>query len=101
MSLPRKAIVGSIVYLSLLILLYIFLPNLVHRQEFDQAFVPWQKDPSSQNKAILEIQKRMNMVIQLEASAATAFVLWIAGFTWYCVARHIPHRQTGTCITSK
>ena len=89
MSLPRKAILGAAVYLFLLTLLYVLLPNLVHRKEFDDAFVTWQKNPSPEGEAALRIQQRRNEFIQLENSAAIGLVLWSAGFACYVIARRL------------
>lgn len=86
-SVARKAMIGTALYLSLLALAYVLVPNLIHRKQFDLAFDSWRKNPSSQNEALLRTQQHRNMIIQPEGSAIGALVLWVAGFASYRVVR--------------
>src|SRR5260370_40837500 len=69
---------GTVLYLSLLALLYALVPSLIHRRQFDLAFESWHKNPTSQNEASHSTAQQHD--IQLEGSAIAALVLWVAGF---------------------
>src|SRR5260370_37035412 len=69
---------GTVLYLSLLALLYALVPSLIHRRQFDLAFESWHKNPTSQNAAAHSTTQQHD--IQLEGSAIAALVLWVAGF---------------------
>lgn len=87
-SVARKTMLCAVLgYLSILTLLYVLVPNLIHRRQFDRAFESWHKDPTSQNEAFLRIEQHRNTIVHLETSATGAFVLWIASFACYRIVR--------------
>ena len=94
MSVARKTMFGAVLYLSLVALLYVVLPNVVHRREFDRALVSWRKDPTPQNKAFLRNQQRTNSFVELETSVVGTFMLWTAGFACYAVGLRTRHLET-------
>jgi len=108
MSLQKKIIVGTAVYLVFLLALFVFVNGFpIHRQEFDRAYIAWLDNPSPQTKSLLHAQSRKTLMIHLENSAAVAFVLWFGGFACYQIVGRLrrppssAHRQTGMRITSK
>jgi hypothetical protein len=74
---------GAVAYLFLLTLFYALSPEIIHRHDFDRAFVSWRKEPNPRNEATLRVQQRKNTIVQLEMSAVLAPVMWAAGFA-YC-----------------
>jgi hypothetical protein len=87
------------VYLLLLALFYVLLPNLIHRREFDRAFVLWRKDPTQQNEVLLRVQQRKNVIVKLEISGVVALVLWTASLACYRIIRHVQVGASG--LTAK
>jgi len=57
-------------YLSLVIVLYVLLPALVHRSVFDEAFIAWRMNPTAGNEALLHVQQRKTFLLQLEEASA-------------------------------
>jgi hypothetical protein len=108
MSLQRRIIVGTAVYLALLLAVFIFVNGFpLHRQEFDRAYIAWLNNPNPQTRSLLHAQSRKTLMIHLENSAAAALLLWFGGFACYQIVGVLRrpagsgHRQTGTRITSK
>jgi len=107
MSLWKKAIVGAVGYLVLLLVLFVFVNGFpLHRREFDRAYIAFLDNPNPHTESLLHAQSRKTMMIQLEDAAAAALVIWITGFSAYRITSRIrkkdgAHRQTGTPITSK
>ena len=108
MSLQKKIIVGTAVYLVLLLALFVFVNGFpLHRREFDRAYIAWLDNPNPQTESFLHAQSRKTLMIQLENSAAAALVLLFGGFAFYHIVGRLrrplggAHRQTGTRITSK
>ena len=104
----KKTIVGTAVYLVLLLAVFVFVNGFpLHRQEFDRAYIAWLNNPSPQTGSLLHAQSRKTLMIHLENSVAAALVLWVGGFACYQIVDLLrrsagsTHRQTGTRITSK
>jgi hypothetical protein len=106
MSLQRIVLSGLAAYLSLALLSFLLLPDMMHRKDFDRALLSWQRNHTSENASALRAQQQKNRIIQLETAAAEAFGLWFVGLACYATARHLlraknRYRQTATRITSK
>ena len=87
MSPLRRATLGVIAYLGLLLLLFVLLPGFIHRREFDQAFSNWLRNRSPNNEVVLHVEQRKNTIIQLKIAATGALILWAAGLAGYAIAR--------------
>jgi hypothetical protein len=88
MSVPRKTKRHVVLYLSLLLFLYVLVPN-PHRQQFDRAFASWHRDLTRENEAFLRVQQPKNTIVELKTSAIGAFVRCTAGLASYTVARRL------------
>jgi hypothetical protein len=87
MSLQKKIIVGTAVYLVLLLALFVFVNGFpFHRREFDRAYIAWLDNPNPQTESLLHAQSRKTLMIHLENSAAAALVLLFGGFA--CLPHH-------------
>jgi hypothetical protein len=91
--LARKVVLAAIAWVCLLIILRALLPEFIHRREFDQAFITWQKNSTPINETLLLAQRRKNMIIELETSAIGALIVLTAAFAGYEIMRRL--RRTG------
>jgi len=57
-----------------------WMPQFVHRQDFDRAVDAYVRNPSAENMAALEVQQRENERIRLRDSGIAAAVLVVAGY---------------------
>jgi hypothetical protein len=73
MGWPRTLLFLSAAYVFAFILAY-WVPSFIHRQEFDQAFSAWYRNPTPENASALGIQQLKNGLIHLEDSAIVALV---------------------------
>jgi hypothetical protein len=59
--------------------------SFIHRREFDHAFYEWYKNPTAENKAVLQEEQETNKAIRMKGDALGAAVLVSAGYGIYAL----------------
>jgi len=57
-----------------------WMPQFVHRQDFDRAVDAYVRSPSAENRAALEVQRRENERIRLRDSSIAAILIVAIGY---------------------
>jgi hypothetical protein len=76
------------VYVIALVLVN-FIPEFIHRRDFDKAFTAWEQDRTPQNEEALRAEQRKNEMIKLADSAFIALALVALGTGIYLTLRFV------------
>jgi hypothetical protein len=57
--------------------------TFIHRPDFDHAFYEWYKNPTAENKAVLQKEQEKNRAIRMKGDALGAAILVSLGYGFY------------------
>jgi hypothetical protein len=92
MSVKKTLLRFLAVYVIAFVLVY-FVPEHIHRRNFDKALMTWLHEPTSQNEKMLRAEQRKNEIIKLADSAFIALVLVALGAGVYYGIRFVGRRS--------